>query len=244
MNPSWMVTPEKVQAVVNKIVSFAHPRKIILFGSYVRGEVTENSDLDVLVVTGNAEINPRKESVRIRRELKEIDMAMDILVISESVLKELADAPGLIYREILREGEVVYEFPSKGRLTTSPSDWLLNARSNLRFAIIGLGETGILPHHICFHAQQAAEKALKAVLLYYKVDFPPVHDIQQLLRSLEKAGITFPYDVQGAEILTPYAVETRYPGYWGNIGSEDVREAIQIAELVVEWAERVILKFE
>jgi len=104
-----MVTPEKVQTAVKKIIELNHPRRIILFGSYVRKNVTSNSDLDILVVTGDEVTNPRMESVRIRRALRDIDMSMDILVIQEGVLNELADAPGLIYREILREGETVYE---------------------------------------------------------------------------------------------------------------------------------------
>jgi HEPN domain-containing protein len=70
-----------------------------------------------------------------------------------------------------------------------------HARSDMRFAVLGMEETGVLPHHICFHAQQVAEKVFKAVLLSYKVDFPPTHDIQQLLRLLEKAGVTIPYDI-------------------------------------------------
>jgi HEPN domain-containing protein len=130
--------------------------------------------------------------------------------------------------------------PSKKRLPSSPAEWMENARSDMRFAVIGMEETGILPHHICFHAQQAAEKALKAVLVFYKVDFPPIHDIQQLLRLLEKADIAIPADVQNAGILTPYAVETRYPGYWGDIGNKEVQEAVLLAEAVLAWAERII----
>lgn len=49
--PPWLVTPEKVQAVVRRLIAVARPEKIILFGSYVRGELTPHSDLDVLVVT-------------------------------------------------------------------------------------------------------------------------------------------------------------------------------------------------
>jgi HEPN domain-containing protein len=130
--------------------------------------------------------------------------------------------------------------PSRMRLPSSPAEWMKHARSDMRFADLGLEETGILPHHICFHAQQAAEKALKAVLLSCKVDFPPIHDIQQLLRLLEKADVIIPFDVQNAGILTPYAVETRYPGYWGDIGDKDVREAVLLAEAVLSWAERII----
>ena len=111
MSSSWTITPEKVQAVVQKIIEVSRPRKLILFGSYVNGNIHLNSDLDVLVVTGNEIDNPRRESVRIRRALKGILMSMDILVVPENRLKELADTPGLIYREAIKNGKVVYESP-------------------------------------------------------------------------------------------------------------------------------------
>lgn len=50
----------------------------------------------------------RKESVRIRRALKGIEMSIDILVVPEDKLEELSASPGLIYREALRKGNVVY----------------------------------------------------------------------------------------------------------------------------------------
>ncbi|MBI5407010.1 MAG: nucleotidyltransferase domain-containing protein [Nitrospirae bacterium] len=109
MSVPWEVTPEKVRTVVEKIVEISHPRKVILFGSYVRGSMNVNSDLDVLVVAGGEIENPRKESTRIRRALKGILMPMDILVVQEDTLKEIADMPGLIYREAIRNGKVVYE---------------------------------------------------------------------------------------------------------------------------------------
>ena len=109
MSVSWEVTPQKVQAAVEKIVAAAQPRQIILFGSYVKGRMHRDSDLDVLVVAESVVENPRRESVRIRRALKGVGMSIDILVVSESRLRELADTPGLIYREALREGQVVYD---------------------------------------------------------------------------------------------------------------------------------------
>jgi predicted nucleotidyltransferase len=77
----WEVTSEKVDRVVQKIVKIGMPRKIILFGSYVKGTITPNSDLDVLVITGDDTENPRKESVRIRRALRGISMPIDIIAI-------------------------------------------------------------------------------------------------------------------------------------------------------------------
>ncbi len=109
MSSLWVITPEKVQTAIKRIIEVSRPRKLILFGSYVRGNMNLNSDLDILVVTGDDIENPRKESVRIRRALKGIVMSMDILVVPESKLEELTNMPGLIYREAMRGGEVVYE---------------------------------------------------------------------------------------------------------------------------------------
>lgn len=107
--PVWAVTPKKVKRAIKKIIAVSHPRKLILFGSYVNGDAGPGSDLDILVVTGDEVKHARKESVRIRRALRDILMAMDILVVPQARFKELKDAPGLIYREALRNGRVVYE---------------------------------------------------------------------------------------------------------------------------------------
>lgn len=105
----WEVTPQKVQMVIEKIVEVGQPRKLILFGSYVHGDMHLSSDLDILVVAGNDIKNTRKESVRIRRALKGIIMSMDILVVRESRLEELVNTPGLIYKEAMQKGKIVYE---------------------------------------------------------------------------------------------------------------------------------------
>jgi len=70
--PPWTITPEKVNLVVDRLVETGRPRKIILCGSYVRGETHADSDLDVLVVSDDEVENTRKESVRLRRALRGI----------------------------------------------------------------------------------------------------------------------------------------------------------------------------
>ena len=105
----WEVTPEKVEAVVRRLREAGRPRKIILFGSYVHGEIHRDSDLDLLIVTDDSVENPRAESVRLRRCVADIDMPMDILVVPESRFNELRDVPGLIYKEACETGRVVYE---------------------------------------------------------------------------------------------------------------------------------------
>jgi len=63
------VTAEKVEAAVGKIIEVAQPSKLILFGSYVRGETSISSYVDLFVIASDDIENLRKESVRIRRVL-------------------------------------------------------------------------------------------------------------------------------------------------------------------------------
>lgn len=86
MIPQWKVTPEKVEAAIKRIVEVSRPRKLILFGSYVRGDTNVYSDLDILVVTGDEVQSSRKESIRIRRALRGISMPKNILVVPEGVI--------------------------------------------------------------------------------------------------------------------------------------------------------------
>lgn len=118
----------------------------------------------------------------------------------------------------------------------SPEEWLAHAESDLNLARLSKDRDDILPEQVCFHAQQAAEKALKSVLLHRKVEFPFIHDIEVLLEIMIQSELVVPADVAEAGALTPYAVEARYPGYEEEISPSQVAEAIHLAERVVTWA--------
>ena len=126
--------------------------------------------------------------------------------------------------------------PDKGKSLGSPDQWMAHAESDLRLACLGQKEKSILAEQICFHAQQAAEKALKAVLLSNNINFPLTHDIEELLGIAEKSGIDLPLEISEASQLTPYAVQTRYPGCMEEIATDEVNEAITLAKQVVTWA--------
>ncbi|MDA2926886.1 nucleotidyltransferase domain-containing protein [Acidobacteria bacterium AH-259-O06] len=111
MSKAWSITPKKIEDAIRRIVKLGQPRKVILFGSVAQGKINKDSDVDLLVVTDNNVESPRKESVRLRRALRGISMPIDILVVPEKRLEELAEQPGLIYREVLQHGKVVYEAP-------------------------------------------------------------------------------------------------------------------------------------
>ena|SRR5258708_38210885 len=109
--PLLSVTPAKVREAVRRLIEVGRPKKIILFGSYALGRHQRDSDLDILVVTGDEVTQPHKESARLRRALDDVLMAMDIVVVPERIFEQLRDKPGLIYREASEHGMVVYERP-------------------------------------------------------------------------------------------------------------------------------------
>ena len=122
----------------------------------------------------------------------------------------------------------------------SPEDWLAYAESDLNLARLARDREEILQEQVCFHAQQAVEKALKAVLLARRIEFPLTHDIEELLETAEHGGLLVPSEVADAGSLTPYAVAVRYPGHSEAITQADVDEAIRLAEGVVAWARAII----
>jgi HEPN domain len=63
---------------------------------------------------------------------------------------------------------------------------------------------------VCFHAQQAVEKALKAVLAARGVEFAHRHDLRALMGQCENAGVRLPEELAGVDLLSPYAAELRY----------------------------------
>ena len=90
-----------------------------------------------------------------------------------------------------------------------PREWLNRARSNLAMAKSHI--PGAYLEDLCFEAQQAAEKAIKAVMISRGIDFPYVHDLGNLLALLDANGETIPESIDIAMSLTTYATTTRYP---------------------------------
>ena len=119
-----------------------------------------------------------------------------------------------------------------------PREWLNRARGNLARAR-ALVPGGYLEDQ-CFDAQQAAEKAVKAVFVGRSEPFPYVHDLKGLLTLLGRNGLKIPKYVWEAEELSPFASVTRYPGRVGPVTPRKYRRAVRIASAVLRWAERQV----
>jgi HEPN domain-containing protein len=116
--------------------------------------------------------------------------------------------------------------------------WVRYAEADLALAKVPLPPRG-MHENLCFHAQQAVEKSLKAVLVLARIEVPNTHSIQRLVQLL-------PPDTPRHESLVPavrlmaYAVSSRYPGENEPVLEDEYREAVEIAEQVVAWADELV----
>ncbi len=120
-----------------------------------------------------------------------------------------------------------------------PREWLRHAQSNLTLAKAGRAMSDVFFEHLCFEAQQAAEKAIKAVFVGRRMRFPKTHDLLDLLAVLERGSVQIPDTLRQAGRLNQYAVETRYPNP-AELTEEHYLEALDLAESIFRWAESLI----
>ena len=118
----------------------------------------------------------------------------------------------------------------------SPSEWLARAKADLALARIPLPD-GAVYEDLCRHAQQAAEKAIKAVYLRHGWAFRYVHNLEELITGLRELGLHVPEDVGRSADLTAYAHRTRYPRVGEPVTKAEHRTAVELAAAVVVWVE-------
>jgi HEPN domain-containing protein len=89
-------------------------------------------------------------------------------------------------------------------------DWLAKARVDLQAARLLRGNPDLPGEVAAFHYQQAAEKAIKGILVTQEIVPPRSHDLRALLATMkDPVGLS----EDAAEALTPFAVLSRYPGF-------------------------------
>jgi len=92
---------------VRRIVESVHPKKIILFGSAVLGEMGPDSDLDLLVIIPS-DGHRRRTAQTVYRKLIGVGFAADIIVVTEDDIEKFGDNIGMVIRPALQEGKVLY----------------------------------------------------------------------------------------------------------------------------------------
>jgi len=87
---------------------------------------------------------------------------------------------------------------------------------------------------VCFHCQQAAEKYLKAFLVYNDQEPPKTHELIELVRLCSNFDKDFSVIIPKCEYLLPFAAQTRYPSKI-EIKEEDMKKALAYAQAIIEF---------
>ncbi len=217
-----------VPEIVDRLREF-EPVKIILFGSRARGDAGEHSDFDLLVVM--PQVDGRRElQLEMRRRLSDFPIAKDVWVTDPEEIARTGDKIGSFLHPVLREGRVIYGVDERDEHV-----WLRYAEEDLEAADRITSGRGWAPRIVCFLAQQAAEKALKAVLVANQIPLQFTHNLT-LLRDLAPAGSRV-HDVDvDLERLSRWAIVSRYPGAEPDATDDEAREALTAAHALVEAA--------
>lgn len=129
--------------------------------------------------------------------------------------------------------------PGRSGAATIARDWVAKAEGDLRAAAYLLGMDRERPTDvICSHAQQCAEKYIKAFLVFRSIDFPRTHDLEKLI-GLLPASLRPSLTVEEQRRLTGYATAARYAGS-GEISLSEAKRAVAIARRVRREIRRML----
>ncbi len=230
--------------IVSEIRRVSTPVKVVLFGSRARGDFDAESDYDVLVVLDD-EAELKTEQAKLKSAMMKLPAKVQLLVKRWSECESMSGVTVGLWRNIRDEGVVLYE--QAFREAINPLDMKTNQdiaktllekakkdkeRAETLFAVSPNDMEGI-----GFNAQQAVEKALKAVLAYRDVHFPRTHDLGEILKVLVANGISFDERLNEAVKLNEFAVEMRYDTVEFEI---DAKSALDLAAQAIAFAESLI----
>jgi len=117
-------------------------------------------------------------------------------------------------------------------------EWIDRAISAFDIASVKVSEN-VYYEDLCAYAQQAAEKAIKGLLVYYGEKPAHTHNLRLLLDDLKKYT-DIDEKVKEARHLTKYANQTKYPGDYIDVPEEEYKRALKIAENCIDWVEKKI----
>ncbi len=204
-----MLTETQIQEAANRIVAALKPKKVILFGSYARGDATENSDLDLMVVEPSTANNELDSMIIGRDAVGIMGIGVDVIVYDGGTFEGRKDWCSSPIKWARLEGKILYDEPINLSKIEFRLEWemLFERAEEDKKAILVLLGSDVSLSIICFHAQQAVEKYIKAVLSKNNIKFPFTHDLEEL------AGLYYgelPVSSEQLKKLNPFAVKSRY----------------------------------
>jgi predicted nucleotidyltransferase len=107
------LSPDLLDDIVDRLTRALHPTMIYLFGSHAHGNADRQSDVDLLVVVGNAGQSRHDIALKGRASLRDIMIPFDLVICTESQMQKWADVKCTLIYTVTRKGKLIYE--SEGR---------------------------------------------------------------------------------------------------------------------------------
>lgn len=244
--------------IVEKLGARSDVEAAIVFGSYARGEIDAESDLDLCVIQ-NTELRYLDERKRALEKFLAPHVAMDLTVYTPSEFRRFKRRLPFTRDQIVGQGKILFArdeslFAPARPLTAKEErqlmiesfhDWLTRAKQDLRAAEVLLPEE--IWNLVCFHSQQAIEKCLKGLIVRREHITPPRE------HSIDKSYVELPQEWFGdlrdeLDYMSRFYTETRYPNAVAGelpdhpVGKSDAERALNIAREVVARTEHFAKK--
>ena len=110
-------------------------------------------------------------------------------------------------------------------------EWLAKANEDLAVARYLMGGSPPFLNTVGFHSQQAAEKYLKAYLVWRQIDFPKTHNIASLLKLISQANAGLSESLHRTIGLSKHGVDARYPADIPELSHDDANTALELAQM-------------
>ena len=244
---------EFIPIMTDRIVREFDPLQVILFGSQAREDTDQHSDIDLLVVFAELS-DKRKMAIDIMNALSDLPVAKDIIVSTPEELERSRTRIGSVLRYAQQEGKILwkswnappsessqlnglYEKEENTDIHTADrledtTRWLRYAEEDLITAETFLGHPHVPPRQSCWLAQQAAEKALKAALIFLQIDFRRTHDLVEL-RDMFPESWQLKKTYPNLSNLTKWIIEARYPEQIQDATEAEAIEAVKQARAIM-----------
>lgn len=237
-----MKATEHIPGMIRRMVERTSPAKVVLYGSYARGEADQDSDVDLLVLFD--ELTDRRGIVTdLYDSVSEIDVPKDIIIATVDEFERFRLVENTTFFNIDKDGKVVFDSRSdKARFQVLPGRYGISPDAGTEEIVHWFVQRGdrhlyaadVLVTHdgeeaadaACYHAEEAVDKYLKALLTLHGIAAPRTHDlnyIHNLIPREHRLDIT----TSDLIFLSTYGIER-----WWDPDHEQARKALAVAQTV------------
>ena len=237
-----MTKPVVPRALLDPVVEYFRPQRVILLGSRARGGATRDSDIDLLVIVDD-DTPPERLTWKARYEAqRSYRAAADVFPMRAEAFERERTVVGTLAAEADADGIVVYGTPKGSCMKAADprarwdtvEDWLAVAEEDRRVAASCMAMEPPLRGVAAFHCQQAVEKLLKGFLVLAGKRSRKTHSLAQLGASAEASFPDIAELVTVAKNWSGWAIDYRYPSRRGRAKPSPDEDELRRALAVID----------